>query len=276
MRAIGVNPGVVPDIDKVSALIREVAEAEILPRFRRLGEDDSWEKGSGSLVTVADQRAEERLGAGLREIVPGSAVVGEEAVEERPELLELLRGDDAVWIVDPIDGTKNFAAGEPRFAVMVAYMVGGETRAAWIHDPIRNLTAAAVEGEGAWLGGARLKVADAVKLARMTGSLGKRLREFPDFAGRFAAVTNTKCCGADYLAIVQGEIHFAYYRALKPWDHAAGQLLHSEAGGYNARLGGAPYRPGERADDGLLLAPDRKHWAAIAAAIPAALEATQR
>lgn len=266
---------VLPDIDKVTALIREVTEAEILPRFRRLEDEDTWEKRSGSVVTVADQAAEKRLAAGLRGIVPGAHVVGEEAVEDDPSILELLLDDDPVWIVDPVDGTRNFAAGEIGFAVIVAYVVGGETRAGWIHRPMDGVTATAVAGEGAWIDGARVRVAVAAPESEMTGSLGARLRRNTAFSGRFAGVTNTKCCGVDYLAIISGGIHFAYYRSLKPWDHAAGQLMHREAGGYSACLDGASYRPGTPGEGGLLLTPDDEIWSALAVDIPDALAASK-
>lgn len=268
------NSHVLPDIDKVTRLIREVAEEEILPRFQRLDEKERWEKRPGSWVTVADKAAEERLTQSLGGLLAGSQVVGEEAVEENPELLHRLTGDGAVWIVDPVDGTANFAADKPDFAVIVALAIDGETRAGWIHSPMRNVTATAVAGEGAWMGSSRLAVAPPAPVSEMTGSLGRRLRENTDFSGRFAGVTNTKCCGVDYLAIVTGGIHFAYYRSVKPWDHAAGQLIHREAGGYGACLDGADYRPGVKAEGGLLLTPDDAAWSAIAADIPAAFEAT--
>ena len=265
---------VIPDIERVAALIREVAESEILPRFQKLDDGERWEKRHGSVVTVADEAAERRLTGALAGLVPGSSVVGEEAVEDNPGLLDRLSGEGPVWIVDPVDGTSNFAAGKPDFTVIVAYVEGGETRAGWIHNPIRNDTATAVAGEGAWMAGERLRVAPPAPLSQMTGSLGRRLRNNTEFSGRFAGVTNTKCCGIDYLAIVSGRIHFAYYRGLKPWDHAAGQLLHREAGGYSACLDGADYRPGAQGQGGLLLTPDDAVWATLAADIPAAFEAT--
>lgn len=264
-----------PDIDVVSRLIREVAEAVILPRFRQLAEDETWEKRPGSVVTVADKEAEAALARELTALAPGSVVVGEEAVEDQPELLECILGDDPVWIVDPVDGTRNFAAGETGFAVIVAYVTGGRTRAGWIYRPTEGIMATAVAGEGAWIDGARVRVAEAAPIPEMTGSLGARLRRNTAFSGRFAGVTNTKCCAVDYLAIVRGDIHFAYYRSLKPWDHAAGHLMHQEAGGYSACLDGADYMPGKWNEDGLLLTTDREIWTTLAADIPGALDASK-
>ena len=152
------------------------------------------------------------MAAGLAALVPQSLVVGEEAAEDQPEVLAYLSRNDPVWVIDPVDGTANFAAGNPDFAVMVGLVVAGETQAGWIHNPISNTTAVAVIGEGAWMGTERLCVAQSVPLAEMTGSLGPRLRRNKAFSGQFAGVTYTRCCGIDYLAMVQGNRHFAFYR----------------------------------------------------------------
>ncbi len=263
-----------PDIEEVAELIREVAETEIVPRFQSLAEDDTWEKRPGSVVTVADQAAEHALTIGLEKILPGSTVVGEEAVADNPDLLHRINGEAPVWIVDPVDGTRNFAAGKSDFAVIIAFVLDGETRAGWIYRPIEKTLATAVSGDGAWVDGIPVRVAGTAPLAHMTGSLGARLRRNTEFSGRFKAVTNTKCCGVDYLAIITGNIHFAYYRNLMPWDHAAGQLMHREAGGYSACLDGGDYRPGRQSEGGMLLAPNSNDWDIISADIPAALAAS--
>lgn len=262
-----------PDIDKVTALLREVAEGEILPRFNRLGEGDRWEKRPGSWVTVADMAAEARLIEGLTALVPGSRVVGEEGAEDDPAVLELLDGDGRIWIVDPLDGTSNFAAGKPRFAIMVAYVEGGQTRAGWIHDPLGGRTAVAIAGEGAFIGAERLSVAGAARHEEMTVSLGGRIRRQGGIAHRFAEVTNTSCCGVDYLALATGAVHAAHYRRLKPWDHAPGELIFREAGGFAARFDGGPYRPGDQPEGGMLLAPNEACWHALRPVIQLALDA---
>ncbi|HEX3499228.1 MAG TPA: inositol monophosphatase family protein, partial [Stellaceae bacterium] len=131
------------DSEKVRRLIVEVAESEVMPRFEKLETGDISEKGPGDLVTVADVASERRLTPALRDLLPGSLVVGEEAAAADPAVLTLLGGDDPVWVVDPIDGTANFAAGIPIFAIMVALIRRGETLAAWIHDPVKRVTASA-------------------------------------------------------------------------------------------------------------------------------------
>ncbi len=252
------------DFDAVTDLLRAVASAEILPRFRRLQDGDSWEKRSGAVVTVADERVEAALSAGLAAMLPGSAVVAEEAAEAAPETLDALDRPGAVWVVDPIDGTANYSEGKPCFAVIVALAVDGETVAGWIYDPVTDSAAVAERGAGAWRDGARLRVAGPAPEAEMTGAFGWRLNKDRGFSARFAGRTYNKCCGFDYLALAEGRTHFAFYRSLKPWDHAAGQLMHAEAGGYNACVDGSPYRPGRKDQEGLLLAPDSEIWAGLA------------
>ena len=163
------------DIDAVAGLMRAVAEAEILPRFRSLDDRESWEKRSGAVVTVADERAEAALSDGLAAILPGAGIVAEEASETAPETLDALGRPGPVWIVDPIDGTANFAEGKACFAVIVALAVDGETVAGWIYDPVAGSAAVAERGAGAWRDGNRLRVAEPVPDSEMTGAFGWRL-----------------------------------------------------------------------------------------------------
>lgn len=258
-----------PDIDRVTALIREVAESEILPRFRHLAAEDVREKGPGDLVTVADEAAERELTRRLCDIVPGALVIGEEAVAADRSILDRLRGAAPVWIIDPIDGTLNFTHGQPTFAVIVAYVEKGETLAGWIHDPCDRRTATAVKGEGAWLDGSRRRVTPPAPPSAMHGALYTRVFAEPDRrrleqrAGRLGnAITPLGCAAHEYLRLLDGAAHFALYHQLMPWDHAAGTLMHAEAGGWHAKLDGSRYAPTELTG-GLLLAPDAESWHAL-------------
>jgi fructose-1,6-bisphosphatase/inositol monophosphatase family enzyme len=101
-------------IDEVGELVRATARTAVLPRFRRLAAGEITEKAPGELVTVADREAEDLLSAGLLRLLPGSVVVGEEAVADDPAVLRRLAADGPVWLVDPLDGTRNFATGRRR------------------------------------------------------------------------------------------------------------------------------------------------------------------
>jgi len=257
-----------PDIDRVSAIIRDVAEAEILPRFRRLASADIREKGPGDLVTVADEESERQLTRRLMELVPNSVVIGEEAVASDSSVLDRVFGEAPVWIVDPVDGTSNFAAGKPAFGVIVAYVQRGETLAGWIHDPLGKRTAIAMKGEGAWSDSGRLRTAPSASLPDMSGILSSRYFDketrdrLDERKQRLARTFTLRCAAHEYLTLNSGEAHFSLYRRIMPWDHAAGTLMHAEAGGYHAKLNGNAYTPADR-EGGLLLAPDRETWTAL-------------
>ena len=263
-----------PDRDLVAAVIRSVAVDEILPRFRHLTASDVSHKRSPSdLVTTADTMAERRLAERLPALAPGSRVLGEEAADGDPSVLRALAEPAPVWVVDPVDGTFNFAHGDTCFAVLVALCVDGETMAGWIHDPVRDRMAWAVPGGGAWLAETgqpwhRLHVAKGKPVDQMVGRVGARLAErvaAQAAAGQGTAprkVVRYKCTGQEYLDMARGHLDFARYTRLKPWDHAAGVLIHGEAGGV-ARMTGdeAPYRVVPGIDEGtILMAPDLASW----------------
>lgn len=248
-----------PDPAIVSTIIREAAEAEILPRFKNLRASQIREKKPNQLVTEADVEAEKVLARRLTQLLPAS-VVGEESVDAEPHLMDALNKDGAVWVIDPVDGTGNFASNNPRFAVIVALVIDGVTQAGWIHDPVPNRMIVAVRGEGCWRyeesQRLMLKVAHEVPLAEMAGSVKKKGK----VADRALHVARRGSAAHDYLDLVTGRLHFAHFKRLMPWDHAAGVLMHEEAGGYCAMMDGTPYRPVLHADGQILLAPGKASW----------------
>ena len=137
------------ELAEVVALVRATARAEIMPRFRKLGVSDvSAKSGPLDLVTVADEAAERMLARGLQRLFPGCDVVGEEGASRDPALLATIATAGRCFVLDPIDGTANFAAGLPLFGVIVAVVERGETVAAVIHDPVGDDTAKARRGRG--------------------------------------------------------------------------------------------------------------------------------
>ncbi|MDJ0950506.1 MAG: inositol monophosphatase family protein [Alphaproteobacteria bacterium] len=259
-------------IEEVSRIIREVAAEEIVPRFRQLAEADVREKtGPQDLVTTADLEAEKALSRRLAPLAPSAAVVGEEAAEHDPTLLERLADGGEAWVIDPVDGTYNFSQGDDGFGVIVAYVRDGAVAAGWIYAPMQDALAVAELGGGAWQEDAagrrrRLRVAEATSLDKMTGALYAGRRRAPDLYERIQRIRHRlagrsyrRCVAFEYLALARGAHHFALFTRQLPWDHAAGALLHREAGGYNARLDGEPYSPTVHQGT-LLLAPDRGSW----------------
>ncbi|MBK1661966.1 inositol monophosphatase [Paracraurococcus ruber] len=258
----------------VTALLREAARAEILPRFRRLAAGQVRTKsGPLDLVTDADEAAERVIAAGLAARFPGCVVVGEEAAAGDPALLGRLAGADLAFVVDPVDGTANFAAGLPVFGCMAAAVVRGEIVAGWIHDPLGDDTAIALRGEGAWVespDGHRhdLRVAAPAPVAEMVGAvswayLAEPLRSrVAARLPRLRAVVGYRCAAHEYRMAAGGHAHALLYNRLMPWDHAPGWLLHREAGGYSARFDGSAYGP-LVTGGGLIAAPDRDCWQAL-------------
>ncbi|RDI53585.1 fructose-1,6-bisphosphatase/inositol monophosphatase family enzyme [Microvirga subterranea] len=244
-----------------------------MPRFRNLSSHEVRQKSSPmDLVTDADEAAERMIADGLRQAFPDAVVIGEEAAERDPSLLNTLADAELAFLIDPVDGTKNFASGLPLFGVMVAAVVRGEVVAGWIHDPIGHDTAIAVRGEGAWIeqagGRIDLRVASSVPVQEMAGCASWHYMRDPmrsvvaaNLAG-FGAAASYRCAAHEYRMAAAGHCHFLVYAKLMPWDHAAGWLLHREAGGYSARFDGSPYGPTFH-EGGLICAPDAESWRRI-------------
>lgn len=252
-------------LDAVAPLMEEAAATAILPRFRLLADDEVEEKSPGEVVTVADREAEAILTAGLTPLLPGSRVLGEEACSLDPTRLDGL-ADGLVWLVDPLDGTANFAAGEPVFAVMVALLRDGETIAGWMLNPVTGDLARAERGAGAWLDDERLEASAPVPGQRLRGSIGRFMPEAmqADVTERLRAggelLPGLKCAGVEYPMIGAAERDFAFYWRTIAWDHAPGVLFLNEAGGKAARPDGSAYAPGS-AGSGLLVARHPEVWA---------------
>nr|WP_245216820.1 inositol monophosphatase family protein [Neoroseomonas nitratireducens] len=260
-------------------MLRDAARAEILPRFRRLAQGAVRAKsGPLDLVTDADEAAERIIEAGLARMFPGCVVVGEEAAAADPAVIDRLAGADLAFVVDPVDGTANFASGTPLFGCMAAAVVRGEVVAGWIHDPLGDDTAIALRGEGAWIADgegrhmADLRVAAPVPVERMVAAISWTYLKEPlrsrvaSRLPRLAGVVCFRCAAHEYRLTAGGHAHAQLYNRLMPWDHLPGWLLHREAGGYSARFDGSEYLPTHK-DGGLICAPDREGWEALRASL---------
>ncbi|GAA0481774.1 inositol monophosphatase family protein [Streptomyces sp. NPDC046215] len=238
------------DLNDVEEAVRKAAAAEIMPRFRQLAAHEIVEKnGPHDLVTVADRLAEEHLTASLTALLPGSVVVGEEAVHADPGVLGALHGDAPVWIVDPVDGTRQFVHGEPGFATLVCLAHRGELLASWTYAPALDLMAVARRGGGAVLDGAPLrpgppepgKVLDvAISHYDFTNDEQKRVLRTLSTDG--VAPRPCGSAGLEYLNVARGVIDGLAFSWENAWDHAAGLLLVAEAGGASGTVAGEPFR----------------------------------
>ncbi|MGW2290786.1 inositol monophosphatase family protein [Streptomyces phaeochromogenes] len=236
--------------DDVEEAVRTAAATEIMPRFRQLAAHEIDEKsGPHDLVTDADRKAEEFLTEALVKLLPGSVVVGEEAVHANPATYEAIKGEAPVWIVDPVDGTRQFVHGDPGFCTLVALAHRGVLLASWTYAPARDQLAVAIRGRGALLDGEPLRAGSPAP--------GRDLEvatSHPDYTtddqkrallGLWTDGVSPRACGSaglEYLAVARGELDATAFSWEAAWDHAAGILLVEEAGGAHLTLAGEPFR----------------------------------
>ena len=229
------------DTDWVSERLQEVAERVILPRFGALREGDVEEKRPGDLVPVADREAEAELVRILSLSDPGALVVGEEGVFSDPGRLDALPTADRAWVIDPVDGTRNFSRGSPDFAVMLAEVHSGETVRGWIWQPVHGRLYVAERGGGVRCNGEPMAPAEPGREVPL-GATYVPLRS--DDACELEVRRSWGSCGIDYPKLLHGEVDFLTYRSMFPWDHLPGGLMVDEFGGLMASDAGVPYRPG--------------------------------
>lgn len=227
--------------DQVSDLLKDVADTLILPRFGTLTSGEVQEKGPGDLVTIADREAETAISARLREADPDALVVGEEGVFADARILESLPNAAHAWVIDPVDGTRNFAKGRSDFAVMVAELRHGQTVRSWIWQPIFHDLFVAEKSAGVTRNG----VALAAPATNREVPLGATYLPIPgEESAPVRVMRSWGSCGIDYPKLITGEVDFLSYRSMFPWDHLPGGLMLTELGGRIATDDGSPYHAG--------------------------------
>ena len=255
--------------DPVSNLMRQVGETVLLRHFRKLSDEQIEEKSPGDPVTIADRESEKRLAAGLAGLLPAASIVGEEAVAADPAVMDRL-GDGLCWIIDPIDGTANYAEGRSPFGILIALAEAGETVAGWIFDPMTKRLCHAHLGHGASIDGETI-------LARPSGETppiaaistlfldDERRRDvIAKLEGRYRTVDIPRCAAEQYPRLALGTNDVSLFERTLAWDHAAGALFLNEAGGKAARPDGSTYRVDDRRT-GLIGAASPRLWDEAAA-----------
>nr|WP_281720811.1 inositol monophosphatase family protein [Nitrosomonas nitrosa] len=240
-------------IERVADLIRDVAEKAIVPRFRSDGTTTFQQKELGEVVTEADVEAERLLALGLASLKPDVPVIGEESCDGAALRSLYSSPPHTFWLVDPLDGTSNFAAGSQVYATMVALVQLNEIILSWIYQPATTAMFVAEHGSGAFANGQRIVAPEAtVDPSDIRGAILTRFLEVPvrqllmeKAATLKEVLPGQRCSGFEYPMIATGDQHFAMFWRALPWDHAPGALLLSEAGGAVCRLDGAQYRPCE-------------------------------
>lgn len=234
-------------------LVRRAARAEIMPRFRRLdaGEIDN-KTDEMDLVTSADVAAEAMITRGLQRAFPHALVIGEEAISKKPELLDGIGEAELSFIIDPVDGTWNFAKGIPLFGTMVAVCRFGQPVFGLIYDPVGDDAVLSDNTSHAlWhtqTGRRRpIHTAQPKALDQMVGYMHIRLMTPADQAymwtrvGVLAHTGALRCSAHEYRLLATGAVDFVLSWQLNSWDHLAGSLICQQAGGKSALLGDTPY-----------------------------------
>ena len=235
---------------EIRDLLRFAAQRSMLPRYRALADDEIEMKGEDDPVTIVDREVEAFLSEALTKLAPGVAIVGEEAAAADPTVLDAL--SEQCWIIDPLDGTSNFAKGEGHFGIIIALADAGEAVAGWLYDPVRDRLCHTKRGEGAFVDGEAIKAKPSgntpPNLAAMKRFMSDEQRALfeAEVEPHYTIVEAPGAAAEQYPLVVSGGHDTAIYERTLAWDHAAGCLFLNEAGGACLRPDGSPYR----VDDG--------------------------
>ena len=245
-------------------LVRRAAKAEILPRFRNLGSGDvATKSGRHDLVTEADTAAEAMMARGIQSMFPHALVVGEEAATADPELRNKIGDAELAFILDPVDGTWNFAHGLGIFGVILSVTRFGKPVFGLLYDPLADDWISAEEDGPAEftraIGTARpLTASDGGDLGDLSGFTHYNYLSQEAKPGVARALSDLgrsmslQCSCHEYRMIARGDADFLLSGTLNPWDHAAGILICQRAGGVARMLNGDDYTA--TVSDGYILA----------------------
>lgn len=226
----------------LQSLIRQHAGREIMPRFNQVAYSL---KKDGSLVTAADDAMQAAMIESLRTLWPEYTLLGEEMTGQQQQAL-LDEESAGLWVLDPLDGTSNFASGVPIFSVSLALIKNNQVVLGMIYDPNRDELFSAIRGEGAWLNEQPLQAGtEREQLAQCTAQIDfKRLspamrvclaREHP-----YASQRNFGSGALDWCWLAAARSQVYIHGGQKLWDYAAGQLILEEAGGFASTFAGEP------------------------------------
>ena len=220
-------------LKQLLAIVKAVAQREIVPRYLKVAHEH---KVDGSIITAADMAAQQALSEGLHAL-NGCPVLGEEMAIEEQQALWTHR-DSGLWVLDPVDGTSNFANGLPYFAVSVAFYQNGRPVMGAVYAPEANELFWAEAGKGAFLNGERLPIKEraptileramaGVDLKRLNPKLASALATCPPYVSQ----RNFGSSALDWCYVAAGRFDIYIHGGQKLWDYAAGALILEEAGG---------------------------------------------
>lgn len=227
------------DRQQLQQLVRDVANTTIMPLFNNVSRQY---KKDGSIVTKADQAMQQAMAKRLAKICPDIALLGEEMTTAEQQAL--LDTGQALWCLDPIDGTSNFAAGLPFFCVSLALIEKGKVTTAVVFDPVRDESFSASLGQGAWLNDTPLVAQNIglelnrsiafIDFKRLPDELSKQLVEQRPYGSQ----RNQGSIALELCWLAAGRGHIYLHGGQHIWDYAAADLIVSEAGAYSCTLEG--------------------------------------
>ena len=201
-------------------------------------------KGHANLVTIADKKSEELIIGGILSRYPSHSILAEESGATQS-------GAAVKWIIDPLDGTTNFAHGYPFYCVSIAVEEKGEIVCGAVYDPVREEMFSAARGAGAYRNGERLKVSNVDRLSQallITGfpynfreRVDTVIRQFGKFLVASQAVRRGGSAALDLCYVASGRLDGFWELYLQPWDTAAGHVILEEAGGRVTDFKGGPF-----------------------------------
>lgn len=256
-------------------IIRRAARTEILPRFRRLTTSQIATKSRpDDLVTEADTAAEAMIARGLAAMFPGAVIVGEEAAMDDPSLRDKAAEAELAFIIDPVDGTWNFAHGLGVFGVILAATRYGRPVFGLIYDPLADDYVIADHTSPAHHISATgrktvLSMSSGGPIARLSGFTHMSLmpkgvqQTLAPLLTNFNRTDALRCSAHEYRMAALGHADFILSGTLNPWDHAAGVLICQRAGGAAKMLDGSDYTLAQN-QGYLLTAADAATWDAVA------------
>ena len=234
------------DILKIAVVAAKQAGTVLLERYEK--PHHIQHKGSIDIVTEADIASEELILDVLHHDLPGTKILSEESFSSYSNI-----PDGPIWIIDPLDGTTNFAHNFPWFSVSIAFYENGKSQAGVIFCPIQNELFCATSSGGAWLNDQRIKVSevDLLQKALVATGFPYDVQERPDsiIAMLKAVLTHSQgvrrpgAATLDLAYLACGRLDAFWEVGLKPWDTAAGYLMVEEAGGMLSNFSGIPFSP---------------------------------
>lgn len=235
------------DLEKLKTLVKTAAREELLKDF---GHSECDYKTDGSVITPSDLAMESRLEKELQQHWPMYGILGEEMSDDEQQAVvnqATENSDWGYWCVDPLDGTTNYAAGLPFFAVSIALIINNQQQLALVYDPVRDEMFTAIKGQGAYLNDRKIGLLDCtskikvpenkpvvadIDLKRLPEELAIRLVK----ESIFTSQRNIGSSVLDWCWLAAGRFDIYLHGGQKLWDCAAGNLIFHEAGGHSVSL----------------------------------------